>query len=131
MHFSEVLGQEAIKSRLKTAIATNHLAHAQLFVGAEGSGTLAMALALAREVLCGGEGLTEEQKQASHLKMDHLNHPDLHFVFPVATSEIAKTKPIAIITQRLGGHLLKHRFTATSLTGTNLWVRKKNRVLSL
>jgi len=95
MHFSEVLGQEAIKSRLKTAIATNHLAHAQLFVGAEGSGTLAMALALAREVLCGGEGLTEEQKQASHLKMDHLNHPDLHFVFPVATSEIAKTKPIS------------------------------------
>lgn len=95
MHFPEVLGQEAIKSRLKTAIASNHLAHAQLFVGAEGSGTLAMALALAREVLCSGEGLTEEQKRAGHLKMDHLNHPDLHFVFPVATSDIAKTKPIS------------------------------------
>ena len=95
MHFSEVLGQEAIKSRLKTAIASNHLAHAQLFVGAEGSGTLAMALALAREVLCSAEGLTEEQKRAGHLKMDHLNHPDLHFVFPVATSDMAKTKPIS------------------------------------
>lgn len=95
MHFPEVLGQEAIKSRLKTAIASNHLAHAQLFVGAEGSGTLAMALALAREVLCSGEGLTEEQKRAGHLKIDHLNHPDLHFVFPVATSDIAKTKPIS------------------------------------
>lgn len=95
MHFSEVLGQEAIKSRLKTAIASNHLAHAQLFVGAEGSGTLAMALALAREVLCNAEGLTEEQKRAGHLKMDHLNHPDLHFVFPVATSDMAKTKPIS------------------------------------
>ena len=70
MHFSEVLGQEAIKSRLKTAITSNHLAHAQLFVGAEGSGTLAMALALAREVLCSAEGLTEEQKRAGHLKMD-------------------------------------------------------------
>ena len=95
MHFSEVLGQEAIKSRLKTAIASNHLAHAQLFVGAEGSGTLAMALALARKVLCSAEGLTEEQKRAGHLKMDHLNHPDLHFVFPVATSDMAKTKPIS------------------------------------
>lgn len=95
MHFSEVLGQEAIKSRLKTAITSNHLAHAQLFVGAEGSGTLAMALALAREVLCSAEGLTEEQKRAGHLKMDHLNHPDLHFVFPVATSDMAKTKPIS------------------------------------
>ena len=95
MHFSEVLGQEAIKSRLKTAITSNHLAHAQLFVGAEGSGTLAMALALAREVLCSAEGLTEEQKRAGHLKMDHLNHPDLHFVFPVAASDMAKTKPIS------------------------------------
>jgi len=95
MHFSEVLGQEAIKRRLKTAIASNHLAHAQLFVGAEGSGTLAMALALAREVLCSAEGLTDEQKRAGHLKMDHLNHPDLHFVFPVATSDMAKTKPIS------------------------------------
>ena len=95
MHFSEVLGQEAIKSRLKTAITSNHLAHAQLFVGAEGSGTLAMALALAREVLCSAEGLTEEQKRAGNLKMDHLNHPDLHFVFPVATSDMAKTKPIS------------------------------------
>lgn len=95
MHFSEVLGQEAIKSRLKTAITSNHLAHAQLFVGAEGSGTLAMALASAREVLCSAEGLTEEQKRAGHLKMDHLNHPDLHFVFPVATSDMAKTKPIS------------------------------------
>jgi DNA polymerase-3 subunit delta' len=95
MHFSEVLGQEAIKRRLKTAIASNHLAHAQLFVGAEGSGTLAMALALARDVLCSAEGLTEEQKRAGHLKMDHLNHPDLHFVFPVATSDMAKTKPIS------------------------------------
>ena len=95
MHFSEVLGQEAIKSRLKTAIASNHLAHAQLIVGTEGSGTLAMALALARKVLCSAEGLTEEQKRAGHLKMDHLNHPDLHFVFPVATSDMAKTKPIS------------------------------------
>lgn len=95
MRFSEVLGQEAIKSRLKTAIASNHLAHAQLFVGAEGSGTLAMALALAREVLCNGLQHSEEQKRAGHLKMDHLNHPDLHFVYPVASSETAKTKPIS------------------------------------
>ncbi|MBT4839709.1 MAG: DNA polymerase III subunit delta', partial [Flavobacteriaceae bacterium] len=95
MHFSDVLGQEGIKSRLQTAIDSNRLAHAQLFVGAEGSGTLPMALALAREVLCGVENLTEEQKRAGHLKMDHLNHPDLHFVYPVAASDLAKTKPIS------------------------------------
>ncbi|MDB9726397.1 DNA polymerase III subunit delta' [Flavobacteriaceae bacterium] len=95
MRFSDVLGQEGIKSRLQTAIDSNRLAHAQLFVGAEGSGTLPMALALAREALCGAENLTEEQKRAGHLKMDHLNHPDLHFVYPVAASGLAKTKPIS------------------------------------
>ncbi|MFT5022365.1 MAG: DNA polymerase-3 subunit delta' [Colwellia sp.] len=95
MQFSEVLGQESIKTRLALSLAHNRLAHAQLFVGPEGSGTLSMALALAREVLCNTSGINEAQKKAGHSKCDHYNHPDLHFVFPVATSEIAKTKPIS------------------------------------
>lgn len=95
MRFEEVLGQQYIKNRLQTAIGVNRLAHAQLFVGPEGSGTLPMALALARAVLCEYGDLTPAQKESGHLKMDHLNHPDLHFAFPVATSEAAKSKPIS------------------------------------
>ena len=95
MQFSSVIGQETLKNRFKTALTHNRLAHAQLFVGPEGSGTLPMALALAREVLCELGDLEAAQREAGHLKMDHLNHPDLHFAFPVATSETAKSKPIS------------------------------------
>ena len=95
MRFSEVLGQEAVKQRLELALASNRLAHAQLFVGPEGSGTLPMAMALARKVLCETPEIQMEQQQASHMKLDHYNHPDLHFVFPVAKQENSKIKPIS------------------------------------
>lgn len=95
MRFSEVLGQQHIKNRLAIALQSNRLAHAQLFVGPDGCGCLPMALALSRAVLCNPKEMGPEAQKVAHLKMDHLNHPDLHFVFPVATSGMAKSKPIS------------------------------------
>jgi DNA polymerase-3 subunit delta' len=46
MQFSEILGQEHIKSHL-TKAPIWVIPHAQLFVGPEGSGTLPMAIAYA------------------------------------------------------------------------------------
>ena len=56
MLFSEVLGQEHIKNHLTTSVDQGRIAHAQLFVGPEGSGTLPMAIAYAQYILCSNTG---------------------------------------------------------------------------
>jgi len=45
MQFSDILGQEYIKNHLIKSAAEGRIPHAQLFVGPEGCGALATALA--------------------------------------------------------------------------------------
>jgi DNA polymerase-3 subunit delta' len=93
MEFSEVLGQEYIKSHLVNSITLGRVPHAQLFVGPEGSGTLAMAIAYSHFLLCHSDsGLNE----GCSLKFQKLSHPDLHFVYPTITTTDVKTKPKSI-----------------------------------
>ena len=56
MLFKNVLGLEHIKNHLLTTAETGRVAHAQLFVGPEGSGVLPMAIAYAQYLLCGNIG---------------------------------------------------------------------------
>ena len=52
MQFSEIIGHDDTKQMLLRAVQTNHLAHALLFDGPQGSANLALALALAQYVNC-------------------------------------------------------------------------------
>ena len=52
MQFSKILGQTHIKNHLTKSVDEGRIAHAQLFVGPEGSGTLPMAIAYAQYILC-------------------------------------------------------------------------------
>lgn len=91
MQFSEVLGLTFIKKHLQQSADSGRIPHAQLFVGAEGSGTLPMALAYAQYLLC----KNSINVDSTQLKCAKLSHPDLHFVFPVATNEEVKKDPIS------------------------------------
>lgn len=94
MLFSEILGQEHIKSHLIQSAQQGRIPHAQLFVGPEGCGTLPMAIAYAQYVLCGASGADNAKEgNACHLKCTHLSHPDLHFVYPTVTNDDVKSKP--------------------------------------
>lgn len=96
MKFSQVLGLEHLKHHLTSGADAGRVPHAQLFVGPEGCGTLPMAVAYARYLLCGNsKGENEGGNQACNQKCDHLNHPDLHFAFPVATSEVVSSHPVS------------------------------------
>ncbi|WP_299121259.1 DNA polymerase III subunit delta' [uncultured Winogradskyella sp.] len=96
MQFSEVLGQEHIKNHLTTSVDNGRIAHAQLFVGPEGSGTLPMALAYAQYILCGNkDGENKGRNESCNIKFKNFSHPDLHFAFPVTTSDKVKSKPIS------------------------------------
>ncbi|MEO1030794.1 MAG: DNA polymerase III subunit delta' [Bacteroidota bacterium] len=96
MLFSEILGQKHIKNHLTKSVDSGRIAHAQLFVGPEGSGTLPMALAYAQYLLCGNSnGENTGGNDACNIKFKNLSHPDLHFAFPVTTSDKVKSKPVS------------------------------------
>lgn len=93
MTFNSVLGLTHIKSHLETSIQNNRVAHAQLFVGSTGSGTLPMALAFSRALLL---QLSPNSRASSiHSLMDQLTHPDVHFVYPINTTSTSPTKPVS------------------------------------
>lgn len=84
MLFSSIPGLGETKQKLIHAIQKDHLAHALLFHGKEGSPNLAMALAMATYILCNQPGKEDAcGKCASCLKMAKLVHPDLNFAIPL------------------------------------------------
>lgn len=96
MLFSEILGQEHIKNHLTTSADNGRISHAQLFVGPEGSGTLPMAIAYAQYVLCHNKNSENSSgNEACNLKFNNVSHPDLHFAFPVATTDKVKSHPVS------------------------------------
>jgi len=96
MLFKNVLGLEHIKNHLLTTAETGRVAHAQLFVGPEGSGVLPMAIAYAQYLLCGNTGSENDGgNTVCNTKCNSLTHSDLHFAFPVSNSEKVKSHAVS------------------------------------
>jgi DNA polymerase-3 subunit delta' len=94
MLFSQILGQDYIKNHLTKSATSGRIPHAQLFVGPEGSGTLAMAIAYSQYVLCGNfDAENNTGNEFCNLKFKSISHPDLHFIFPTVTTEDVKKNP--------------------------------------
>ena len=91
MLFNQIIGQEHIKNHLKVSAENGRIPHAQLFVGKEGSGALPMAIAYAQFLLCN----FSDNAEVCDLKCEKLQHPDLHFAFPVTTNEKVKKHPVS------------------------------------
>ena len=97
MLFSQILGQEYLKNHLTKSASSGRIPHAQLFVGPEGCGTLAMAIAYAQSILCHNtDGKNTNGNESCNLKFKSISHPDLHFIFPTVTTEEVKTKPKSV-----------------------------------
>lgn len=92
MYFRDIVGQESIKKIFCDNIDSGRVAHAQLFEGKSGYGTLTLALAYARYLNCenksGGEACG---KCKSCFAMDTLTHPNVHFVFPSNKTKLAES----------------------------------------
>jgi DNA polymerase III subunit delta' len=83
MQFSDIAGQEAIKQRLISSVLSNRVSHAQLFLGPEGSGSLALAVAYAQYISCENRQPADSCGECSSCrKYNRLIHPDLHFSYP-------------------------------------------------
>ena len=124
MQFKNIIGQGQIKQQLVEMVNQNRLSHALLFLGKEGNGALATALAFAQYILCektGNKSQTTNLNQgpslfgdeppvltpdsrlptpdscgacASCQKAQQLIHPDIHFTYPVITKKPG-TAPIS------------------------------------
>lgn len=88
MLFKQIIGQQAVKQRLVRSIKEGRISHAQLFLGPQGSGSLALALAYAQFISCKNKQEDDACGTCSScIKYNKLIHPDLHFVYPVALSK--------------------------------------------
>lgn len=98
MQFSTIIGQTQVKRRLVQTVKESRISHAQLFLGPEGSGKLALALAYAQFINCTGRTAESDDSCGtcpSCHKYSQLAHPDLHFVYPVAATKDVPKKPIS------------------------------------
>ncbi len=117
MKFSEIPGNQLIKEKLVRTVLDQRVSHAQLFFGPEESSKLALAIAYAQFINCTNkqrinpvttnqyrESASETHLDASFthdscgicpscVKYQKLAHPDLHFIYPVATTKRVTSKP--------------------------------------
>ncbi|MFN3939010.1 MAG: ATP-binding protein [Chitinophagales bacterium] len=91
MKFAEVIGQQQIRSELVRTVNENRVSHAQLFLGPQGCGNLAMALAYAQYLNCENKKIDDSCGICpSCIKSEKLVHPDIHFSFPFIYKEKEK-----------------------------------------
>lgn len=84
MQFKSIIGQKEIKKQLIKSVEENRVPHAQLFLGAEGVGTLSLALAFAQYLNCENRQPDDScGKCPSCIKSQKLIHPDIFYTFPV------------------------------------------------
>lgn len=96
MLFKDIIGLQAIKEKLIHTVQDQRISHAQLFLGNEGCGNLALAIAYAQYIACPNKSDEDSCGTCdSCLKFEKLVHPDLHFVFPVATNKSIKKDPVS------------------------------------
>ncbi len=101
MQFSKIYGQRETINKLTSIVDAGRIPHAQLFLGAEGSQSLALAIGYAQYLNCEHPQHFPENNPSglradscghcpSCIKYNDLAHPDLHFFYPNNTGEHVK-----------------------------------------
>lgn len=88
MQFRDIIGQQEVKDRLIQSVQEGRVPHAQLFTGPAGVGKLQLAIAYAQYLNCPHH--TDHDSCGvcpTCLQYRNLQHPDLHFVFPIVKDD--------------------------------------------
>jgi DNA polymerase-3 subunit delta' len=115
MQFRDIIGHQEVKNHLLNSVKNNRVSHAQLFLGPEGSGSLALAVAYAQYINCENKQEADSCGECNSChKYQRLIHPDLHFSYPFYPS---KDTSVAIdVLQEWRSALSKNRYL-----GLNFW----------
>jgi DNA polymerase III subunit delta' len=93
MLFKEIPGQEEVKQQLIRSVKDSRISHAQLFLGPEGSGSMALAIAYAQYISCTNRNENDSCGECSSCrKYNKLIHPDLHFSYPFIANKEKKVE---------------------------------------
>lgn len=88
MQFRDIIGQESVKQRLRLSVQEGRIPHAQILVGPEGVGKLQLAVAYAQYLNCPHRTNTDSCGVCpTCLQYQNLQHPDLHFAFPIVKTD--------------------------------------------
>lgn len=88
MQFKDIIGHGQLKQSMINTIREGRISHAQMFIGAEGSGALPLALAYIQYLFCTNKGEYDSCGNCSPChRIAKLVHPDVHFVYPIAISK--------------------------------------------
>ena len=92
MLFRDIIGQEAVKQQLRLSVREGRIPHAQLLAGQSGIGKLQLALAYAQYLNCPHRTDDDSCGQCpTCLQYQKLQHPDLHFAFPIVKTDEGDT----------------------------------------
>jgi DNA polymerase III subunit delta' len=92
MFFRNIIGLDETKKMLANAVDNNHMAHAQLFFGQEGSANLALALAYIAYLFCENKQNGDACGECSSCrKTSKMIHPDVNYIFPVINKKEANS----------------------------------------
>lgn len=84
MQFKNVVGQDELKAHLIQEVNADKISHAQMFLGNPGFGGLPLALAFVQFLFCENKAAKDSCGVCpSCRKVTELQHPDIHFSFPV------------------------------------------------
>lgn len=98
MKFADIVGQQELKEKLISTVKEGRVSHAQLFLGPEGSGKLALAVAYAQYLNCKSPAEDDSCGICSSCqKYSKLIHPDLHFSFPIVNKGTDAEKNICAV----------------------------------
>lgn len=94
MQFKDIIGQDEVKAKLLNAFKEGRVAHTQLFLGPEGSGTLPLVIAFSQYINCKNKQENDScGKCSSCIKYEKFSHPDLHFIYPSNKPEKTTADP--------------------------------------
>ncbi|AID37552.1 DNA polymerase III subunit [Candidatus Walczuchella monophlebidarum] len=83
MYLENIIGQEEAKLFLTNMYKSRCISPTLFFLGPAGYGGLPLSIAYARQLLF------NEKDPSNYLKLDTLQHPDLHFIFPTAPNVLS------------------------------------------
>lgn len=96
MQFKEIIGQNIVKKQLIQSAKANKVSQAMLFLGAEGSGTLPMALAFAQYLNCETPQENDSCGQCNAcMKASKYIHPDVFYTYPTIKARALAQENIA------------------------------------
>lgn len=84
MQFKDVVGQDELKAHLIQEVNQGKISHAQLFLGNSGFGGLPLAMAFLQYLFCENKQTKDSCGECNSCRKVHeMQHPDIHFSFPV------------------------------------------------